>query len=89
MLDFVYYAQLQSYTEHMLSHMQAALASFHSNKEVFVELGVHEHFNIPKIHSMIHYTESICLFGTADRFNTELLSLQDLPLSKHTNSTLD
>ncbi|KAG1858327.1 hypothetical protein C8R48DRAFT_748782 [Suillus tomentosus] len=71
-LDFVYYAQFQSHTEKTLSHMQAALTSFHANKDVFIELGVWEHFNIPKIHSMIHYAESIRLFGSADGFNTEL-----------------
>ncbi|KAG1797668.1 hypothetical protein EV424DRAFT_1475057 [Suillus variegatus] len=71
-LDFVYYAQFQSHTEKTLSHMQAALTSFHPNKDVFIELGVREHFNIPKIHSMIHYAESIHLFGSADGFNTEL-----------------
>lgn len=71
-LDFVYYTQFQSHTEKTLSHMQAALTSFHANKDVFIELGVREHFNIPKIHSMIHYAESIRLFGSADGFNTEL-----------------
>jgi hypothetical protein len=29
------------------------------------------HFNIPKIHSMEHYTPKICLLGSADGFNTE------------------
>ncbi|KAG1788448.1 uncharacterized protein HD556DRAFT_1312038 [Suillus plorans] len=71
-LDFVYYAQFQSHTEKTLSHMQAALTSFYANKDMFIELGVREHFNIPKIHSMIHYAESIHLFGSADGFNTKL-----------------
>ncbi|KAG1760002.1 hypothetical protein EDD22DRAFT_1044069 [Suillus occidentalis] len=71
-LDFIYYAQYQSHTEESLSRMQAALELFHANKNVFVEHGVREHFNIPKIHSMIHYIESIRLFGSADGFNTEL-----------------
>ncbi|KIK32995.1 hypothetical protein CY34DRAFT_27121 [Suillus luteus UH-Slu-Lm8-n1] len=71
-LDFVYYAQYRSHTEHTLSRMQAALTLFHANKDVFVELGVRKYFNIPKIHSMVHYIDSIHLFGTTDGFNTEL-----------------
>ena len=30
-----------------------------------------DHFNVPKIHSLLHYSLSICLFGTADNYNTE------------------
>ncbi|KAH7918669.1 hypothetical protein BV22DRAFT_1134425 [Leucogyrophana mollusca] len=51
--------------------MQDALTTFHNNKEAFVELGIREHFNIPKVHSMLHYIRSIQLFGSADGFNTE------------------
>jgi hypothetical protein len=81
-LDFAYYAQYQSHTEYTLSHMQAALTLFHTNKDVFVELGVREHFNIPKIHSMVHYIDSIRLFGTADGFNTELLERLHIDFAK-------
>ncbi|KAG2144162.1 uncharacterized protein EDB93DRAFT_1241316 [Suillus bovinus] len=65
-------ASYQSHTEESLSCMQATLELFHANKNIFVEHGVQEHFNIPKIHSMVHYVNSICLFGSADGFNTEL-----------------
>ncbi|KAH9056273.1 hypothetical protein EDB87DRAFT_1545019, partial [Lactarius vividus] len=43
----------------------------HNNKAVFVDLGVCEHFNIPKLHSLMHYSPSIALFGTTDNYNTE------------------
>ncbi|KAG6915544.1 hypothetical protein DXG01_010979 [Tephrocybe rancida] len=41
--------------------------------DVFVELEARSppHFNIPKLHSMQHYTALIKLFGSADGFNTE------------------
>ncbi|KAG1770175.1 hypothetical protein EDD22DRAFT_977202 [Suillus occidentalis] len=81
-LDFVYYAQYQSHTEHTLSRMEAALTLFHTNKEVFVELGVCDHFNIPKVHSMVHYTDSIRLFGSTDGFNTELLERLHIDFAK-------
>ena len=40
-------------------------------KDVFINLGCREHFNIPKLHSLVHYVESIRLFGSLDGFNTE------------------
>ncbi|KAG1899967.1 uncharacterized protein F5891DRAFT_1128711 [Suillus fuscotomentosus] len=49
-----------------------ALAVFHAHKDVLQELAVHEHFNIPKLHQLSHYVQSIKLFRAADRFNTEL-----------------
>ncbi|KAG2741331.1 hypothetical protein P692DRAFT_201842290 [Suillus brevipes Sb2] len=68
-LDFIYYAQYQSHTEERLI---SALELLHANKDVFVEHGVWEHFNILTIHLMVHYIDSIHLFGSADGFNTEL-----------------
>ncbi|KAI0685649.1 hypothetical protein BC835DRAFT_1455506 [Cytidiella melzeri] len=34
-------------------------------------LGIREHFNLPKLHFALHYSQSIRLFGTTDNFNTE------------------
>ncbi|KAG1867160.1 hypothetical protein DFJ58DRAFT_714433 [Suillus subalutaceus] len=82
-LDFVYYAQYQTHTDVTLSHMHSALASFHANKHVFLNLGVREHFNIPKIDSMLHYIDAICLFGSADGFNTELPERLHIDFAKH------
>src|ERR1700732_1108627 len=71
LLDFIYYAQYHSHTDNTLSQMQTALNTFHANKDSFVKLSIHDHFNIPKIHSMLHYIQSIRYLGSADGFNTE------------------
>jgi hypothetical protein len=71
LLDFLYLAQFPSHTTETLHHLDESLAQFHRNKSVFVDLGVREHFNIPKFHSLIHYHSSISLFGTTDNYNTE------------------
>jgi hypothetical protein len=70
-LDFIYYAQYQSHTDITLARMQDALDKFHSHKDVFVELRPSEDFNIPKVHSMLHYLDSIRSLGSADGYNTE------------------
>ncbi|KAI6155504.1 hypothetical protein BKA82DRAFT_3967408 [Pisolithus tinctorius] len=71
LLDFFYYAQLQQHTEKTLKAMQDSLDSFHDHKHVLVELEVREDFNIPKIHSLLHYVSSIRALGSADGYNTE------------------
>ncbi|KAG1890067.1 hypothetical protein F4604DRAFT_2003912 [Suillus subluteus] len=71
-LDFSYYAQLQIHTTEMLEALQTTLDVFHANKDILKELAIREHFNIPKLHQLTHYVQSIMLLGTADGFNTEL-----------------
>ncbi|KAG2053960.1 hypothetical protein BDR06DRAFT_884962 [Suillus hirtellus] len=71
LLDFIYLAQYPTHDDHTLGYLQEALDTFHKNKIVLKELGVREHFNIPKIHSLAHYINSICMFGATDNYNTE------------------
>ena len=71
MLDFLYLAQYASHTVATLQLLDNALRCFHENKDVFVDLGIRSSFNIPKIHSLLHYSSSIILFGTTDNYNTE------------------
>ncbi|KAJ6608811.1 hypothetical protein B0H10DRAFT_2226532 [Mycena sp. CBHHK59/15] len=72
-VDFIYLASLESHTTTSLAALDAALDTFHENKQIFLDLEARSqgHFNIPKIHSMQHYTPMIRLFGSADGFNTE------------------
>lgn len=70
-LDFLFLARLpqqSSLTLHLLDH---ALKMFHENKSIFQDLGIREHFKIPKLHSLRHYMSSIKLFGTTDNYNTQ------------------
>ncbi|KIK14334.1 hypothetical protein PISMIDRAFT_117262, partial [Pisolithus microcarpus 441] len=71
LLDFIYYAQLQQHTDTTLTAMEESLKTFHSHKDVLVELQVREDFNVPKIHSLKHYVSSIRALGSADGYNTE------------------
>ncbi|KAF8573304.1 hypothetical protein K439DRAFT_1650034 [Ramaria rubella] len=58
-LDFIYLAQYLSHSTTTLQRLQDALDRFHTHKAAFVDTNVCEHFDIPKIHSMAHYVESI------------------------------
>ncbi len=70
-LDFIYFAFLQSHTSLTLASLSQALDDLHCVKDVFIEMGQCEHFNIPKFHAMEHYVMLIRCFGSADGFNTE------------------
>lgn len=71
LLDFVHLAQYPSHTTQTLTRLEECLAHFHENKDIFMDLGVRKHLNIPKFHSLRHYARSITLFGSTDNYNTE------------------
>jgi hypothetical protein len=70
-IDFLYLAQYPVHTSHTLDMMDKALDQFHQNKSIFIDLGIRTNFNIPKLHALLHYTQSIRLYGTTDNYNTE------------------
>ena len=59
LLNFIYYAQFQQHMDKTLTSMQDSLRLFHAHRAILVKLGICKHFNIPKIHSLIHYVSSI------------------------------
>jgi len=88
-LDFIYYAHFECHTDSTLKRLEAAWTDFHEKKSIFIDHGVREQFNIPKLHSMQHYLHMIKSHGTADNFNTELPERLHIDIAKdafdHTN----
>ena len=82
LLDFLYLAQYPVHTSETLQLLRQSLHDFHVNKHIFVELGIREDFNLPKLHSLVHYAESIELFGTTDNYNTEYTERLHIDLTK-------
>ena len=83
LLDFLYLAQYPSHTMETLQCLYNSLARFHENKTVFIDLGTRKDFNIPKLHSLMHYATSILLFGTTDNYNTEQTERLHIDLAKN------
>ncbi|KAI9573154.1 hypothetical protein HD554DRAFT_2202408 [Boletus coccyginus] len=71
--DFICLAQYQSHMDETIQALSQALDDFHGAKDVFIELDLHEHFNIPKVHSLLHYIDTIKNVGSLDGVNTESL----------------
>ena len=71
LVDFIYLLQLQSHTSSMLILLESCLKMFHCHKNIIVKLRIRKHFNIPKLHSLLHYVDCIHSLGSADGYNTE------------------
>ncbi|KAF8259179.1 hypothetical protein EI94DRAFT_1617172 [Lactarius quietus] len=82
LLDFLYIAQYPVHTDTTLKLLTEALSRFHANKGVFSDLGLRDHFNIPKFHFMSHYVELIKALGTTDNFNTQYTERLHIDLAK-------
>ncbi|KAI0763922.1 hypothetical protein BC629DRAFT_1596851 [Irpex lacteus] len=72
LIDFIYHAQLHLHNSETLDAMRTSLKVFHEHKGVFEDLGIRKHFNIAKIHAMVHYVAAILEKGALDGYNTEL-----------------
>ena len=82
LLDFIYYARFQQHMDKTLAVMQESLTLFHVRKDVLVELGIRDHFNVPKIHSLVHYISSIRALSSADGYNMEYAECQHIDYAK-------
>ncbi|KAJ7235026.1 hypothetical protein B0H12DRAFT_1076218 [Mycena haematopus] len=81
-LDFIYYAHFEVHCTESLVELDAAWATFHQHKQIFIDLDIRTHFNISKIHKLKHYVDSIRSRGTADGFNTEATERLHIDLAK-------
>lgn len=81
-LDFIYIAQYKTHDSTTLGYLDLALKEFHKHRSYFVEAGIRKDFNIPKFHSLVHYVESIKLFGTTDNYNTEMFERLHIDFAK-------
>ena len=71
LVDFIYLSQLQSHTSTTLNALESCLKTFHDYKNIIIELEIREHFNVPKLHALLHYVNCIRSLGSADGYNTE------------------
>ncbi|KAF7337296.1 hypothetical protein MSAN_02282200 [Mycena sanguinolenta] len=79
---FRLYASLRQHTTETLAHLEESRMVFHHNKSIFVDLGIREAFNLPKLHSMEHYPDNTMNFGTSDNYNTEYTERLHIDLAK-------
>ncbi|KAJ6508168.1 hypothetical protein C8R45DRAFT_1050452 [Mycena sanguinolenta] len=81
-LDFIHYAHFETHCDESLVELDKTWQAFHDNKDIFVDLGIREHFNVSKLHKLKHYVDSIRSRGTADGFNSEGTERLHIDLAK-------
>ena len=63
-LEFCYIARRDIHDTHSLEALEEALQRFHHHREVFRTSGIRSNgFNLPRQHSLIHYSKLIRAFG--------------------------
>ncbi|KAG1886895.1 uncharacterized protein F5891DRAFT_1200490 [Suillus fuscotomentosus] len=82
LLDFLYLAQYLCHSSETLQSLDEALDIFHANKLIFIDLGIRNNFNLPKLHAARHYPLMIALFGTTDNYNMEYTERLHIDLTK-------
>jgi hypothetical protein len=82
LLDFLFLAQYPVHTDETLGLLEDALDRFHEYKGIFVDLGIRNNFNLPKLHFAKHYVLKIKHFGSTDNFNTEYTERLHIDLAK-------
>ena len=53
------------------NEIEKASKIFHANKDILIEAEICQHFNIPKLHVILHYLNAIRALGLLDGYNTE------------------
>ena len=81
-LDFIYIAQYSAHDDTTLGYLQDALDDFQRNRGYFIVVKIRKDFNIPKFHSLLHYVESIKMFGTTNNYNTEMFERLHIDFAK-------
>ena len=71
LINFIYYSQIQLQTSKTLAALESCLKIFHTHKDVLIEAEICQHFNIPKLHVILHYLNAIRALGSTDGYNTE------------------
>ncbi|KAI0726113.1 hypothetical protein C8Q72DRAFT_784365 [Fomitopsis betulina] len=82
LLDFIYIAQYSTHDDQTLKYLEDALVQYHKHKDTLKTLGIRQHLNIPKFHSLVHYADSIRSLGTTDNYNTEMFERLHIDCAK-------
>ncbi|KAK1222162.1 hypothetical protein PQX77_015008 [Marasmius sp. AFHP31] len=62
-MEVCYIARKNVITSSNLTSLRCYLRTFHETRKVFIECGVRKDISLPRQHSLLHYEESIRMFG--------------------------
>src|ERR1700678_1950616 len=62
-MEFCSLVRRSQINETVLLKIDVAVETFHRERLIFVEEGIHKDFNLPRQHSFVHYRPNIQMFG--------------------------
>ncbi|KAF8800429.1 hypothetical protein BYT27DRAFT_7262837 [Phlegmacium glaucopus] len=62
-MEFCYLVRWSQIDESILVQIDAAVQRYHEERQIFITLGIHNHFDLPRQHSLLHYQSLIQMFG--------------------------
>ncbi|KAJ6512460.1 hypothetical protein C8R45DRAFT_1206566 [Mycena sanguinolenta] len=88
-LDFCYLVRRNALTSDTLDEINAALARFHTHRDIFIATGVRISISLPRQHSMVHYCPSIILFGSPNGLCSSITESKHIKAMLRPNARLD
>jgi hypothetical protein len=67
-----------------ITRFRELLADFHRLREVFIVTGVHRRLSLPRQHALVHYADSIEMFGSPNGTCTSQTEAKHIPVVKET-----
>jgi hypothetical protein len=81
-LEFGYIMRKLVISESDLDAIDNAVWRFHLKREIFKEVGVRDHFSLPRQHSMVHYHTLIEMFGVPNELCSSIMESQHISAVK-------
>ncbi|KAH7098191.1 hypothetical protein BKA62DRAFT_622869, partial [Auriculariales sp. MPI-PUGE-AT-0066] len=72
LIEFTFMVQAKVHSDDTLDDIRKTLDRFHEHKEIFVKLGACSNLHFPKMHALLHYTDSIREIGALHAVNTAI-----------------
>lgn len=87
LIEFSYLVHCNVHNTQSLEAVDAALKSFHTNREIFRTSRVLSHFNYPCQHSLKHYVTVICAYGSPNDLCSSMTEINISKLSRNLGGT--
>ena len=82
-LNFCYLVQCNAICAYILNQITEALDHFHNYHKIFIETGVRiNNISLPRQHSLVHYINSIILFGSSNSLCSSITELKHIKAVK-------
>ena len=87
-MEFCYIIRQSMITTEDLIKLEELLVQFHKEHEIFWTEGVCDDFNLPHQHSLKHYCNSICKFGTPNGLCSSIMESWHITVVKSGSSSI-